>query len=226
MDIEKVKTELDKLAERRGIALTGVADLEFVLKKFPDTPEFPEAEGFTRAVVFGMRLQKAALRGIEDGPTLMYFHHYRQLNYHLDTVALEAAALLQRYGADALAIPASQIIERKPKMIGHMSHKKLAWAAGLGWAGRSSLLVNPEFGSQVRYISVLTDMQFNPGKPIEDNCGKCRRCVKKCPAGAIHNSVEDFDLEACTEKLTEFSKRPFIGQHICGVCVKACSGKE
>lgn len=229
MDAEfvgKVQTEIYRLAANREMSLTGFADVDFVLEKFPESPGFKEAEGLNRAVVFGMRLQKAALRGVEDGPSHFYFHHYRQLNYHLDTVALEAAALLQRHGAEALAIPASQIIQRQPEMLGHMSHKKLAWAAGLGWAGRSSLLVNPKYGSQVRYISVLTDFPFVHGNPIEDDCGSCRKCAAVCPAGAINNSIDDFDLDACFQKLTQFSKISFIGQHVCGICVKACSGRE
>lgn len=224
-DLADIKLELDDLAESRGIALIGIADVDFVKKTFPDTEEFPEGEGLNRAVVFGMPLQKSVLRGISDGPTLSYFHHYRQLNYQLDTVALEAAAIIQKNGSEAFAIAASQVIARNP-MRGIMSHKKLGWAAGLGWIGRHSLLVNPDFGAQVRYVSVLTDLPLEPGKPVEGSCGACRLCVKVCPAGAIHEDVTDFDLDACYAKLTEFSKRPFIGQHICGCCVKTCKGKK
>ena len=41
----------------------------------------------------------------------------------------------------------------------------------------------------------------------------------------IKEKKEDFDLQACYAKLTEFTRIPFIGQHICGVCVKTCTGK-
>jgi epoxyqueuosine reductase QueG len=163
------------------------------------------------------------LESISDQPTPLYFHHYRQANYQLDRAAFAVADRLQDAGCRALAIPASQIIRSRP-MSGHVSHKLLGWAAGLGFIGRCTLLVHPQFGAQMRYVSVLTDAPLAAGRPSEGDCGACRACVPVCPAGAIKEKREEFDLEACYRKLTEFTRLPFIGQHICGVCVKACSG--
>ena len=123
-----------------------------------------------------------------------------------------------------LAIPATQIITRKP-MRGHVCHRSLGWAAGLGWRGRNNLLVHPEYGSRARYVSALTDAPLEAGTPMSGGCGDCFECVKACPAGAIHTSVRDFDIKACKAKLDEFTRLPFIGQHICGICVKACRGR-
>jgi epoxyqueuosine reductase len=75
-------------------------------------------------------------------------------------------------------------------------------------------------------VTVLTDAPLEAGKPLEGDCGDCRACVAACPAGAIHASSKDFDLSACKAKLDEFVRLQFIGQHICGVCVKACKGKR
>ena len=55
------------------------------------------------------------------------------------------------------------------------------------------------------------------------SCGRCTACISVCPANAVRKETADFSLEACYEKLTEFTHIPFVGQHICGVCVKACA---
>jgi len=219
---DELHQEIRALARRYRLSACGVADLKRLCGRQPDV--LGEVRGdFARAIVLGVRLHDAVLDGLADRPTPMYFHLYRQANYHLDRAAFELAGIAQSAGYAAVAIPASQVIGRNP-MRGHLSHKLLGWAAGIGWIGRSSLLVHPDFGARLRYVSVLTDAPLQAGEPHRGSCGDCRQCIRLCPAGAIHESFEDFDLQACYNKLTEFRRMPGIGQHICGLCVKACPG--
>lgn len=222
----KIKlNDLRQLTAELGAAAFGVADLVELQKKAPDLMDNLPG-GFTRAIVAGIRLQDAVVEGIENQPTVLYFHNYRQTNYELDRLAFRLAAAIQEAGFKALAVPASQIIKSNP-MQGHISHKLLGWAAGIGHIGRSSLLIHPEYGARMRYVSVVTDMPLEAGKPYSGlDCGNCTACVAVCPAKAIKTCKDDFDLESCYRKLTEFTRLPFIGQHICGVCVKACRGKK
>lgn len=210
-----------------GVTAWGVADLGFVRRaaKNPADILSVPSEKFTRAVVMGVRLEDAVLEGIKDKPTPLYFHHYRQANYFLDRAAFDIALMLQDAGHAALAVPASQVISKDP-MRGHACHRTLGWAAGLGRRGRNNLLVHPLHGARMRYVSVLTNAPLEAGKPDDSDCGDCAACAAVCPAGAIHDSPEDFDLKACKAKLDEFVRLPFIGQHICGVCVKACGPKK
>ena len=65
--------------------------------------------------------------------------------------------------------------------------KRYAVEAGLGWIGRQSLLITPQFGSFVLLGEIVMTAECNEyDKPLEMvGCGGCRRCVDACPNGAI-----------------------------------------
>lgn len=65
--------------------------------------------------------------------------------------------------------------------------KQYAVEAGLGWIGRQSLLVTPEYGSYVLLGELVLDCEVDEyDKPISSvGCGECRRCIEACPNGAI-----------------------------------------
>lgn len=202
------------------IDLIGFADLQQLEKTYPDLFD-NLSTAFPSAVSIGKKLLDGVLDTIEGGPNLIYFHHYRQINFLLDRVSCELASHIEHLGFKALPIAASQITHRNP-MKAHICHRRIAWQAGLGCRGLNNLLVTPEYGSGIRLASVLTDMPLESGTPDESACSKCGRCINACPAGAIGKDAEDFNIEKCRSKLDEFRKIPFIGQHICGVCVSVC----
>jgi epoxyqueuosine reductase QueG len=209
----------------------GACELKTVLENHPDAlSSFPEAKGFVRAFVFALPLPTGALIDVRGAPTPLYLHHYRQLNYALDRLAYSAALAIEEDGYRAVAIPASQYTTVHPQPKGHLSHRILAYYAGLGFIGRSRLLVNMRFGPRVRLATVLTDTEIPVNQrllaPVSEmtsrGCGDCRRCVESCPAGAIGETSADYKLEKCLAKLEEFRKIQFVGQHICGICIKVC----
>ncbi len=178
------------------------------------------------AISVGYHLSDAILDEIEDSPTPLYFQHYQRVNILLDTIGLILNNAIQDLGYQAIPIPASQLVDWE-KQRGHLSHKHVAQAAGIGWIGRNNLLVNERFGARIRLLTVLTNLplhiQFSdrPG-----DCGSCRACVSVCPAGAIKERPEDFDHLRCYEQLKVFSKTLRFSHHICGVCIKACRGNK
>lgn len=87
-----------------------------------------------------------------------------------------------------------RLSERHPALRGRVFtdsapvvEKRLAVEAGLGWIGRQSLLVTPQFGSFVLLGEVvLTEPCDRYDEPFaESRCGTCRACVEHCPTGAV-----------------------------------------
>lgn len=217
------KDNLRNYASEIGINLFGVADISEEKKRFNLDSRL--LTDFDRAISLGKRLIVSVLEEIEDRPTPLYFHHYRQLNFFLDRATFLISSRIQDSGYRAIPIPASQIIDWE-KQQAHLSHKKIGQLAGLGWIGRNNLLVNPDFGAQFRMATVLTNMPLARDSPLNAECGDCRRCLACCPADAIREHQADFNHLACFEKLKEFRRLRIVSQFICGICVKACPARS
>jgi epoxyqueuosine reductase QueG len=211
---------LKKFCRAQGVSLFGVADLSGFDGHRLDAATMQK---FPRAVCLGAALSKAVLEEVVCQPTRLYFHHYRTANMFLDQTAFRVTGFIQDAGYRALPVPASQIVDWE-NQTAHLSHKHAACAAGLGWIGRNNLLVTERYGSQVRLVTVLTDMPLPPDRRSSSGCGPCRACVEACPAGAIREDAREFDHQACFAKLKEFQKLRLVDQYICGVCVRACQG--
>lgn len=71
-----------------------------------------------------------------------------------------------------------------------------AWAvrAGIGWQGKHTNVINPEYGSWLFLCEIITNLDCSVfDVPIEDMCGSCRICIDACPTGAI---VDDYTLDS------------------------------
>ena len=213
---------LKKICLKEGLDLFGVADISEIKNEFKISPK--ALQNLDQAICLGLRLSQAILSEMEEGPTKLYFHHYKIINSFLDQAALKLGNIIQRKGYAALAIPATQIIDWE-KNTAHLSHRRLGAQAGLGWIGRNNLLVNEKLGSQFRLVSILTDMPLAIDRLSKKDCGNCRLCVKICPCGAIQESPADFDHQKCFDQLKSFQTQRQVEQFICGVCVNICRGK-
>ncbi len=215
---DKIEKWLDEL----GVDTFGVADMSFYGDEITGIGDLTSKE-LPFAVSFGIVLSVGVLETLKDGPTQLYLHHYRQLNYRLDMIGYFLGRSIEREGFRAIPFAASQVVDWQ-RQRGHINHKKIGVMAGQGWIGRNNLLVHPVFGSQVRYNTVLTDMPLGAARELDQDCGGCRACVEACPAGAIKMERSEFDHHGCYDMLNRFRKERNIGHHICGVCVKICRG--
>ncbi len=214
--------DLKALAEREGATLFGVADVTAVKDNFYIEPK-SIVEGLDYGISIGIRLSGRILDTVVNEPTKIYAFHYKRVNSLLDWIAIKLANFIQDSGYSALPIPASHV-EDWQNQRGAVSHKMVGHLAGLGFIGRSALLVNPKYGAQVRYASILTDFPLKAAEPDNSDCGECCACIAVCPVKAVRKDVKDFNMAACRELLKTFANKPGIGHSICGICVKVCKG--
>jgi epoxyqueuosine reductase len=228
----ELESGLPELARTLGADYYGVADLT-------GAEEFIRAQGgdrvarYPRAIVMGIRLLDELVDMVENqsdrtGAALYRHHSYDIVNAALDGMALQVANTLQREGYRALPVPASKRASDE-KIAGIFSQKLAAHMAGLGWIGKSCLLVTPDHGPRVRWISVLTDAPLAlTGKPMKERCGKCTECVDICPVHAFTGRPfrEDeprearFDAAACDRYFRELETG--CGPAVCGLCLFVC----
>ncbi len=63
--------------------------------------------------------------------------------------------------------------------------RAVAVRAGLGWFGKSNLLITREHGTYVFLGEIITTLAIAPDTPWHGTCGECTRCLEACPTGAL-----------------------------------------
>lgn len=71
--------------------------------------------------------------------------------------------------------------------------KRWAVKSGIGWQGKNTTVINPEYGSFFFIADILINIELEPDEPIEDLCKTCKLCIKSCPTGALY---EEYKLDA------------------------------
>jgi epoxyqueuosine reductase len=109
-----------------------------------------------------------------------------------------------------------------------------AWAvrAGLGWIGKHSNVITPEYGSWVFIGELLLNLELDyDNEVIEDHCGTCTLCIDACPTQAI---VEPYVVDSvkCISYATIELREPTIPVEVsdqlsgwlygCDICQDVC----
>ncbi|MHC4742777.1 MAG: 4Fe-4S binding protein, partial [Planctomycetota bacterium] len=171
---EKIRNELTA----GGADLVGFADISALPAEMRGS--------MTHAVSIAARLDPSIVDELAEGPTQPYWREYDRVNALLARLCSTAAQILRRTGVRAEPIQATTDSFNQQTLSERLPHKAVATRAGLGWIGKSALLITPEFGPAVRLGTVLMDADLQTGDPIDaSKCGKCRECVDNCPAKAI-----------------------------------------
>lgn len=120
---------------------------------------------------------------------------------------------------------------------GPVLEKAFAQAAGLGWIGKSSLLVRRRRpgdlagpGTWFFLAVILTPLELAPDAPEVDHCGTCTRCLDVCPTAAFPRPYV-LDARRCIATWTIESPSPAaviepsqLGPHVfgCDLCQDVC----
>jgi epoxyqueuosine reductase len=165
------------------------------------------------------------LRLHRDGPAGRVARYARGEDYHL---VLKARLLdLGRRIATLVGQPlrGRACVDTAPLL-----ERELAVRAGLGFQGKSTLLITPGVGSYVLLSELLLELPLEPSPPSAGSCGSCRACLDACPTAAFAAPYQ-LDARRCISYLTiehegviplEF--RAPIGNRVfgCDVCQETC----
>jgi epoxyqueuosine reductase len=224
--------ELDFLAKTLGADFFGVADLSDAHDAILDQGGAGIAK-YPRAISMGISLFDDVVdrlpQRLERAVAIDYRHHcYDVINQRLDNITSRLSSILQGDGYRVFPIPASKRVDDE-KLSGIFSHKMAAHLAGLGWIGKSCLLVTPENGTRVRWATVLTDASLNvTGEPMSEQCGTCNQCVEICPVKAFtgepYRTGEPretrYDASKCDRYFDWLEEKGKLS--VCGMCLYIC----
>jgi len=113
---------------------------------------------------------------------------------------------------------------------GPVLERDFAAEAGIGWHGKSTMLLNRQLGTWFFLAEIFTTLELPFDPPQVARCGSCTRCIDACPTGAI-TAPHQLDSRRCISYLTIELKgsipvelRPMIGDRIygCDDCLDAC----
>lgn len=225
--------ELHKLAGSHMVSYFGVADLSGVEHSVIDQAGVGIGD-YHYCITMGIALPNEIVDRLpyreqyNDAFNYKLFA-YDVINQRLDLAASALASCIQKKGYRVLPVPASGIIDQG-RICGSFSHKLGARLCGFGWIGRNCLLVTPDNGPRVRWVSILTDAPLQPtGKGVmEQQCGECTACADICPVNAIKGRSFDegepremrFDAHKCEEYFNSLTSAGKL--YVCGMCLYVC----
>lgn len=113
---------------------------------------------------------------------------------------------------------------------GPVLEREFAALAGVGWQGKSTMVLSRRLGKWILLGVILTTLELPAGQPARNYCGRCERCIQACPTQAI---IAPYRLDArrCLSYLTIEHKGPIpeefrraLGGRIfgCDECLEAC----
>ena len=145
--------------------------------------------GARSVVVCAMSCKNALSDGYPDGFGAKIASYALAADYHvtIKRMLFDLFGRLRRHLPD---LAGRAFVDSAPLL-----EKQLAVEAGLGWIGRQSLLVTPQYGTFVLLGElVLTAACDRYDAPLRNGgCGACRRCIDRCPAHAVG---EDHAIDA------------------------------
>lgn len=175
------------------IAELDIPDVNFT--KLVDISMLTEIEnrGYNVAILIGIVLSPDYILHLSKD-TIVDHSEFSEKEHRGDEIAESLANFIIDKGYKAFAQSERNLINGffdETTKTTPLPHKKIAILAGLGWIGKSNLLVTREYGSALCICSVLTNAPILTKNPsiIMPKCGKCTVCKDICPTGVIRGTT-------------------------------------
>jgi epoxyqueuosine reductase len=183
-------------------------------------------------IVVGLDYSSAEPEGMErDSSRGVIARYARGRDYHrvVKGKLLALARRIEEHAGRPLA--ARAYVDTGPIL-----ERDLARRAGLGWFGKSTMLIHPRRGSWFFLGVLLLDVGLDADEPFAaDHCGSCARCLEACPTGALlgrdGRGAAVIDATRCISYLTIEQRGPIprelrgaIANRIygCDICQEVC----
>lgn len=126
--------------------------------------------------------------------------YHKTMRSRLKQLALKIKAMLPEWqhldiGAD------TDFIFRPFSDSAPIFERPIADAAGLGWTGKHTLLINKQAGSFFVLGELFMSLELPDDEPVKEHCGSCSACINICPTQAIVAPYE-LNASACISYLT------------------------
>jgi epoxyqueuosine reductase QueG len=178
--------EIKVLTKQLGVDSVGVASADCVEATINRRGPLSALAEARSVIVFAKRM---LVGSIESPRNEISTSQNVTLYQELDRISYAIGCFLEERGYRAATIPSYMPVEMTSEtkgLVGVVSLRHVAQAAGLGVLGRNNLLITPHRGPRVRLGAVVTTAPLDPDEPISlDLCTDCDACVVACPVEAL-----------------------------------------
>jgi epoxyqueuosine reductase QueG len=206
-----------------AVGIAALSDLKGTKLEEDALRLLPEARSI---MVMAMEIYPEILAHVRPGRTMgqaslndLLARNSDFLYARLTKVAYDVAKASHSSGLKALPLPANGCPVDARFMEAVFSYKHAGQAAGLGYIGRSSLLITPDFGPRVRLSCCLTEAVLEPRVTVADDvCEGCEICIDSCPAMALNRPQTEEPYV-----INKFACASFCGASGgCSECMRLC----
>jgi len=128
---------------------------------------------------------------------------YSAIDYHsvVKTKLTELEhEICKNYGSDCISQTHQHVFVDSAPVL----ERRWAERAGLGWIGKNTQLISPDYGSYVFIGVLMLNIETEYDNSISTRCGTCTKCIDACPTHALCENK--LDARRCISYLTIESK--------------------
>ena len=211
---------IKKMAKEYGASICGIGDPELLRNEDLQHNPYSILPNAKSIIGFGIKVPKGLYNAM-DNERQYYNYTNLGVKYIDETFAeiflIKMGCLIENEGYDAClqrSVPgfkvkgdkstnpevnriyelefATPVEDGKPAPDVIIDYNKAAVICGLGSIGLHNKVITPKYGTYMRFVFIITDMELEFDKPFDSPlCDNCGLCIESCPGTAIDKNGLD-----------------------------------